>query len=139
MVGVILATACGCPGFAGRSVTKLEAFAPTMCVVVQVTIAGNSIHVSANLATQAREMQVSGYSYGGNGSTSPITIRSQAAIAITMNALIAELSEAQSTLYLGIGTCTYTLTACSSEVYQPCVQRLAASQDAMQRSDRLPD
>ena len=76
-----------------------------------MTIAGNSIRSAANLATQAREMQVSGYSYGGNGSTSPITIRSQATIAITMNALIADISQAQNTLYLGIGTCTYTLTA----------------------------
>jgi len=87
-----------------------------------VTIAGNSIRGAANLATQAREMQVSGYSYGGNGSTSPITIRSQAAIAITMNALIAEISQAQNTLYLGIGKCTYALTACLSEIWQLYVQ-----------------
>lgn len=87
---------------------KLE---QTHCMLVQVTSAGNSVRSVINLATQAREMQVSGYSYSGNGSTSPITIRSQAAIAVTMNALIAEISQAQNTLYLGIGTCAYTLTA----------------------------
>jgi len=76
-----------------------------------VTLAGNSIRGAADVATQAREIQVSGYSYGGNGSTNPITIRSQTAIAITIGALIAEISQAQNTLYLGIGTCTYTLSA----------------------------
>ena len=81
-------------------------------MVVQGTIAGDSIRSTTNLATQAREMQVSGYSYGDNGSTSPITIRSQAAIAIIMNALIAEVSLAQNTLYLGVNTCTAALTAC---------------------------
>jgi len=80
-------------------------------VVVQVTLAGNSIRGAADVATQAREIQVSGYSYGGNGSTNPITIRSQTAIAITIGALIAEISQAQNTLYLGIGTRTYTLSA----------------------------
>jgi len=80
-------------------------------VVVQVTLAGNSIRSATDVANQAREMQVSGYSYGGNGSTNPITIRSQTAIAVTMDALIAEINQAQNTLYLGIGTRTYTLSA----------------------------
>ncbi|DBA80194.1 TPA: hypothetical protein ACH3X2_007658 [Trebouxia sp. C0005] len=94
-------------------VIHIGAFAATRVLIAEqktnieaVTSAGNSVRSVINLATQAREMQVSGYSYSGNGSTSPITIRSQAAIAVTMNALIAEISQAQNTLYLGIGKTT---------------------------------
>ncbi|DBB01294.1 TPA: hypothetical protein ACH3X3_011692 [Trebouxia sp. C0006] len=94
-------------------VIHIGAFAATRILIAEqkthieaVTIAGNSIRSTTSLATQAREMQVSGYSYGGNGSTSPIAIRTQTLIATTMNALIADVSSAQSTLYLGIGKTT---------------------------------
>ena len=69
----------------------------------QVTEAGNSIRGVASLATQAREIQVSGSLYSGNGSTKPVVIRSQADIVVTMLVRIDQITQAQQSLYLGIG------------------------------------
>ena len=69
----------------------------------QVTEAGNSVRGVSSLATQAREMQVSGSLYSGNGSTTPVDIRSQAACVVTMLVRIEQITQAQQSLYLGIG------------------------------------
>ena len=80
--------------------------------VVQVTQAGSSISNAASLATQAREIQVSGSLYSGNGSTDPIVIRSQADCVTTMLVLIDAITVAQRSLFLAIGMFTAAKLVC---------------------------
>lgn len=80
--------------------------------LVQVTQAGSSISNAASLATQAREIQVSGSLYSGNGSTDPIVIRSQADCVTTMLVLIDAITVAQRSLFLAIGMFTAAKLAC---------------------------
>lgn len=48
-------------------------------------------------------MQMSGTYFGGNGSSTPVVIRSQADIAATMLVRLEVLQEAQQHIYLNIG------------------------------------
>ena len=79
---------------------------------MQVTQAGSSISNAANLATQAREIQVSGSLYSGNGSTDPVIIRPQADCASTMLLLIDAITVAQRSLFLAIGMFTAAVLVC---------------------------
>lgn len=63
------------------------------------------VRETTNLASQAREMQVSGTTYSGNGTSSPVVIRSQADIAAAMLTGVASLQAAQQEIYLKIGEC----------------------------------
>ena len=73
--------------------------------VSQVTQAGVCVRETTNLGSQAREMQVSGTNYGGNGTSTPVVIRSQADIAAAILTGVALLQAAQQEIYLKIGEC----------------------------------
>ncbi len=90
--------------------------------VLQVTEAGACVRDVASLATQAREIQVSGYWYGGNGSTTPVTIRSQTSCVVTMLVRIEEITKAQRDLYLGIGKIGVCCSLCLPSAYGNTLQ-----------------
>ena len=78
---------------------------PFSVAVSQVTQAGVCVRETTNLGSQAREMQVSGTNYGGNGTSTPVVIRSQADVAAAMLTGLALLQAAQQEIYLKIGEC----------------------------------
>lgn len=69
----------------------------------QVTQAGVCVRETCKMGSKAREMQLSGTYYGGNGSSTYVTIRSQTDIAAVMLARADLLQAAQQEIYLKIG------------------------------------
>ena len=91
---------------------------------MQVTEAGQSITGVTRLATVAREIQISGSQYGGNGTSTPVAIRTQAACAASMLTRIAQITDGQRSLYLAIGQHRVQLTICGYAVFllSACLQ-----------------